>query len=249
MTRTRSLGILLTSLALALLLALGCSSKRNAPTLSEPAPVTRAPDEGPAADKAPDDEPTVADVPGFDIDDEEDEDEPTGRRRPDVHFVPTPKPVVKKMLETARVTKDDLVYDLGCGDGRIVIAAARDFGARAVGFDIDPERVAEARANVKEAGLEHLVTIEEADIFTLDLSKATVITLYLLPSLNVRLIPQLDKLPAGVRIVSHDFDMDGVAHEEFHTVVIADEYDDDFRRDHYVYMWTTPLKKEDPDDE
>ncbi|MDI6742022.1 MAG: methyltransferase domain-containing protein [Smithella sp.] len=158
-------------------------------------------------------------------------------RTPDIYFVPTPHDVVDVMLRLADVKKNDIVYDLGCGDGRIVIAAAKKAGARAFGFDIDPEMVETSRANVKKAGVENLVTIAEKDIFELDLRKASVVTLYLLPELNVRLIPQLDKLKPGTRIVSHDFDMEGVIPEVEATVN---------RRDgsiSMVYLWTTPLKK------
>lgn len=161
-------------------------------------------------------------------------------RKPDVVYVPTPPDVVAKMLELAKVKKDDLVYDLGCGDGRIVVMAAKKYGCQAVGFDINPKRVKEARANVRENGVENLVKIEEADIFTLDLSKADVITLYLLPRLNVRLIPQLEKLKPGSRIVSHSFDMKGVKPDQ---VVEMHSKDNDI--DHRIYLWTTPLKKED----
>ena len=114
------------------------------------------------------------------------------------------------MLELAEVKKDDLVYDLGCGDGRIVITAAKRYGCKAVGYDIDPQRVKESLENVEKNEVGHLVRIEEKDIFTLDLSKANVITLYLLPSLNVKLLPQLEKLKPGSRIVSHDLRMRGV---------------------------------------
>jgi SAM-dependent methyltransferase len=158
-------------------------------------------------------------------------------RTPDVIFVPTPHEVVAKMLEMAKVTKDDLVYDLGCGDGRIVVAAAKKFGCKAVGFDIDPKRIAEAKERVKKNKVENLVTIEQKDIFELDLSKANVITLYLLPSLNVKLIPQLEKLKPGSRIVSHDFNMEGVEPDEKVEVTPKDG------RSHTVYLWTTPLKK------
>ncbi len=158
-------------------------------------------------------------------------------RTPDVIFVPTPHEVVAKMLEMAKVTKDDLVYDLGCGDGRIVVAAAKKYGCKAVGFDIDPKRVAEAKENVKKNKVGHLVSIEQKDIFELDLSKASVITLYLLPSLNVKLIPQLEKLKPGSRIVSHDFDMRGVEPDQKVEVTPKDG------RTHTIYLWTTPLKK------
>jgi hypothetical protein len=159
-------------------------------------------------------------------------------KRPDVIFVPTPQEVVDKMLELAQVTKDDVVYDLGCGDGRIVVTAAKKYGCRAFGFDVDPERIQESKENVEKNGVGNLATIEQKDIFTLDLSKANVITLYLLPSLNVKLIPQLEKLKPGSRIVSHDFDMRGVTPDKVVTV------DGDGGYGHTVYLWTTPLKKE-----
>jgi len=165
---------------------------------------------------------------------------PKPTRSPDVVFVPTPQNVVDKMLELAEVKKDDLVYDLGCGDGRIVVTAAKKFGCRAVGYDISPKRVKESLENVKKNNVGALVRIEQRDIFTLDLSKANVVTLYLLPSLNVKLIPQLERLKPGSRIVSHDFDMKGVKPDK--VVTISDE--DDEYGDHTIYLWTTPLKKE-----
>ena len=161
---------------------------------------------------------------------------------PDIEYVPTPRNVVDKLLAAAQIKKGDVLYDLGCGDGRIVVEAARRFGIHAVGVDIDPKRVAESRANVKAAHVEDLVTIEEKNIFDVDLSKATVVTLYLLPELNVRLIPQLEKLPPGSRIVSHDFDMEGVEPEQTWTV-IARDHREPKNREHYVYLWTTPLRK------
>ena len=113
------------------------------------------------------------------------------------------------MVEMAQIKKGDVVYDLGCGDGRIVVTAAKKYGVKAIGFDIDPERVKDSNENVKKNKVENLVTIEEKDIFELDLRPASVVTLYLLPELNVKLMPQLAKLKPGSRIVSHDFAMDG----------------------------------------
>ena len=159
-------------------------------------------------------------------------------RKPDVVFVPTPQDVVDKMLEMAKVTKDDLVYDLGCGDGRIVVTAAKRYGCKAVGYDINRRRVKESLENVQKNNVGHLVRIEQEDIFTLDLSKANVITLYLLPSLNVKLIPQLEKLKPGSRIVSHDFAMEGVKPDK---VVELDSDEDS--AEHTIYLWTSPLKK------
>jgi SAM-dependent methyltransferase len=161
------------------------------------------------------------------------------RRRPDVVYVPTPHRVVRRMLKLAKVTKDDVVYDLGCGDGRIVVAAAKTYGCKAFGFDINPKRVKASLANVKKNKVEKLVQIKEADIFTLDLSQATVVTLYLLPHLNVKLIPQLEKLRPGCRIVSHDFDMKGVTPDRIVKVKSKDRLSG-----HTIYLWTTPLKKE-----
>jgi SAM-dependent methyltransferase len=128
----------------------------------------------------------------------------------DVPFVPTPMAVVDAMLDMAKVGKDDLLYDLGSGDGRIVIRAAERFGCRGVGVDLNPERVTEARAAAKKAGarIEALVRFEEGDVFTFDFAPATVVTMYLLPSVNVKLRPRiLKELKPGTRIVSHDFDM------------------------------------------
>ena len=128
----------------------------------------------------------------------------------DVPFVPTPMPVVDAMLDMAKVGKNDLLYDLGSGDGRIVIRAAQRFGCRGVGVDLNPERVREAKAAAKKAGpqIESLVRFEEGDVFTFDFSPATVVTMYLLPSVNVKLRPRiLKELKPGTRIVSHDFDM------------------------------------------
>lgn len=133
-----------------------------------------------------------------------------GLRSPDVIFVPTPQTVVDAMLKMANVTKDDVVYDLGCGDGRIVITAAKQFGARGVGIDIDPQRIKESNANAVTAGVTDRVKFLNTDIFaeSTNLSEASVVTLYLLPSLNVKLIPKLKReLKPGTRIVSNSFDM------------------------------------------
>lgn len=163
---------------------------------------------------------------------------PAPTRNPDVVFVPTPQEVVDRMLELAEVKKDDLVYDLGCGDGRIVVTAAKKYGAKAVGYDIDPQRVKEANENVRKNDVEDRVEIKQEDIFKLDLSDADVVTLYLLPALNVRLIPQLEKLKPGSRIVSHSFDMKGVKPKKVEKVKV------DNGREHVIYLWETPLQKE-----
>ena len=154
-------------------------------------------------------------------------------QRPDVVWVPTPQEVVDKMLEMADVKEGDILYDLGCGDGRIVSTAAKKFGVRAFGFDIDPQRIKDSTKTVKDNKVEHLVTITQKNIFELDLTTPTVITLYLLPSLNVKLIPQLERCRPGTRIVSHDFDMKGIKPKRIY------EMDG-----HTIYLWVTPLEKE-----
>jgi len=125
-----------------------------------------------------------------------------------VHWEPTPHEVVKEMLALAGVKSGDIVYDLGCGDGRIVIAAARDFGARGVGIDIDPQRIAESQENAKAAGVTDRVKFREDDLFEAEIREATVVTLFLWPSLNLKLRPKLQKdLKPGTRIVSYIHDM------------------------------------------
>ncbi|TCP08668.1 SAM-dependent methyltransferase [Caldimonas thermodepolymerans] len=147
----------------------------------------------------------------------------------DVPYVPTPQPVVDRMLQLARVGPDDVVYDLGCGDGRVVITAAKAYGARGVGIDIDPQRIAEARANAKRAGVTDKVEFRIGDLFEADFSEATVVTLYLLPSINQRLRPQLwRQLRVGARVVSHDFDM-GSQWPPEHTENVANKT---------IYAWT-----------
>ncbi len=168
-------------------------------------------------------------------------------KRPDVIYVPTPQPVVDKLLEMAEIKKGDVVYDLGCGDGRIVVTAAKKYGVKAIGFDIDPERIKESLANVKSNKVENLVTIKQADIFTLDLREANVVTLYLLPELNVRLMPQLEKLKPGSRIVSHDFDMRGAKPAQ--TVQLgapSSQESDQDTGEHTIYKWVVPWEKEAP---
>lgn len=165
--------------------------------------------------------------------------EEEGDVKPDVVYVPTPNDVVAKMLQLANVKKSDVVYDLGCGDGRIVVTAASKFGCRGVGYDINPVRVKESLENIKQHGVGELVTIKQEDIFKADLTPASVVTLYLLPSLNVKLIPQLQKLKPGSRIVSHAYDMEGVKPDEVITVKSKED-----GASHLVYLWTIPLKME-----
>jgi SAM-dependent methyltransferase len=147
-------------------------------------------------------------------------------------YVPTPQDVVDRMLQLASVTKDDVVYDLGCGDGRIVITAAQKYGARGVGVDIDPDRVAESQANARKAGVDKLVTFKLQDAMTVDVSKATVVTLYLLSASNMKLRPILTRqLAPGSRIVSHAFNMGDWEPEK---VV---QYDDEHGISRTLYLW------------
>ena len=134
--------------------------------------------------------------------------QPTQAPNPDWLYVPTPHDVVDKMLEVAKVTKDDIVVDLGSGDGRIPIAAAKQFGCRARGVDINPVRIEEANANLKGSGVENLVTFIEGDVFEVPISDATVVTLYLFPHVMLKLSTRLKaELKPGTRIVSHEFMM------------------------------------------
>jgi len=152
------------------------------------------------------------------------------QRTPDVIFVPTNYEVVIAMLKLAEVTSKDIVYDLGCGDGRFVVTAARQFGARGVGIDIDPERIKEARELSKRTGADDKVRFIEGDLFAADISEATVVTLYLLTRLNLKLRPKLMKeLRPGTRIVSHAFDMGDWQPEKTDAVGGSS-----------IYMWRIP---------
>jgi SAM-dependent methyltransferase len=155
-----------------------------------------------------------------------------------VIFKATPQEVVDRMLVLARLKPSDVLYDLGCGDGRIVITAAKRYGVKAVGVEIDPKRVAESRENARKAGVDHLVTIIEQDLFKTDLTSASVVTLYLLPTLNVRLMPQLSRMKPGSRVLSHSFAMKGAkpsAIERVHTP------DGAVRT---VFLWVVPWKSD-----
>ncbi|MFN2511249.1 MAG: cyclopropane-fatty-acyl-phospholipid synthase family protein [Pyrinomonadaceae bacterium] len=152
----------------------------------------------------------------------------------DVPYVPTPTEVVARMLSMANVNKKDLLYDLGSGDGRIVITAAREFGARGVGYDLNPQRIKESSENARRAGVTKRVRFTQQDLFEADLSGATVVTLYLLPDVNLKLRPKLlRELRPGTRVVSHNYHMgdwkpDAVAEVEVKGTK------------HYVYSWTVP---------
>jgi ribosomal protein L11 methylase PrmA len=155
---------------------------------------------------------------------------------PDVIFVPTPQEVVEDMLRLANVQKGDVLYDLGSGDGRIAITAARKYGIKATGIDIDPERIREANENAKKAGVTDLVRFRQENLFTADFRDATVITLYLLPDLNVKLRPKLwNELKPGTRIVSHQFEMGAWKPEK--------RLESNGRT---IYFWTVPPKDKQP---
>ena len=158
---------------------------------------------------------------------------------PDIGYLPTPQAAVDKLLELAQVRPGQLVYDLGCGDGRIVITAARRYRARGIGVDIDPAMVRRSRANVRRRGVARLVTIRQADIFDIDFSDADVVTLYLLPELNARLLPQLKKLKPGARIVSYEFDMPGARPARIYRGTHAHD-----GTPYRIYKWVVPWQPE-----
>jgi SAM-dependent methyltransferase len=171
----------------------------------------------------------------------QDKEKPAGKenpelRKPDVEYEPTPRDIVLAMLKLAKVKKGELVYDLGCGDGRIVIAAAKKYGARGVGYELDPKMVKRARRNVRKAGVGRLVKIVHKDIFTLDLSKADVVCLYLLPELNIKLLPQLRKMKRGARIVSNSWDIKGVPADK--QIYVKGKVWGDWD----LFLWVAPLK-------
>lgn len=159
----------------------------------------------------------------------------------DVVYVPTPDDVVNAMLELANVTKEDVVYDLGCGDGRIVATAAKRWGCEGVGIDISPIRVQESLELVEKANVSHLVKIRQADIFETDLSEATVVTLYLLPELNRRLVPQLETMKEGSRIVAHEYEgLDELGIIPDATVRVVSREDN---TSHMLYLWSIPFQR------
>jgi SAM-dependent methyltransferase len=160
---------------------------------------------------------------------------PTATPKPlDVPYVPTKTPVVDRMLQMANVKSGDVLYDLGCGDGRIVIAAAKRFGIRGVGIDIDPERIAEANENARKAGVTHRVKFIQGDLFDADIRDATVVTLYLLPDINLRLRPKLlSELQPGTRIVSHNYGMGDWTPDRSAKLTVDGT-------EHVVFAWTVP---------
>ncbi|MGK7396158.1 MAG: SAM-dependent methyltransferase [Candidatus Cyclobacteriaceae bacterium M3_2C_046] len=149
----------------------------------------------------------------------------------DVPYVPTNEKVVTLMLDMAEITAEDVIYDLGCGDGRILITAALKYGARGVGVDINPERIKEAQANAEKAEVTDKVTFIEGDLFETDFSEATVLALYLLPSVNLSLRPQIKKMPAGTRVVSHNYNMGDWTPDKMERIMTPSGFM------HTVYFW------------
>jgi SAM-dependent methyltransferase len=163
-------------------------------------------------------------------------------RAPDVPYIPTTETAVKAMLELAKVKRSDIVYDLGCGDGRIVIAAAKRYGARGVGIDIDPVLIREAKKNARQAGVEKRVEFREQDLFLANFRGATVVTLFLLPAINKRLLPQLQALKPGTRIVSNTFEISDW--KPVREIVVKDDPDDDYYfGSHRLFLWIVPERK------
>ena len=166
---------------------------------------------------------------------------PPPQRHLDVPFVPTTDEAVTAMLKLAEIKPADVVYDLGCGDGRIVIAAAKKFGARGVGVDIDPARIREAKENAKKAGVEKLVRFEENDLFKTDIHEANVVMLFLLNSVNLKLRPKLlRELKPGTRVVSNTFDMGDWKPDKEAAV---EGTDNGTSLSQYLYLWTVPVRE------
>jgi precorrin-6B methylase 2 len=155
-----------------------------------------------------------------------------------VPYVPTPQEVVERMLELAGVKKGDVVYDLGSGDGRIVVTAAKKYGVKAIGFEIDPERIKESHENIKKAGVGNLAEIRQQDIRTVDLSQASVLTMYLLPEVNLMIRPNIWKqMKPGSRVVSHDFDMGDWKPLKTENIKDSSSWD------HTLYLWHVEANK------
>lgn len=202
-------------LTFSIALLVGCSSSSTTTTKSEP-----------TAQISPIASPTPADIAGVEI----------VKQELDVPYVPTPHDVVARMLEIAKVNSNDMVYDLGSGDGRIVITAAQKRGARGVGYDLNPERIKEANENAQKAGVTDRVRFVEGDLFQADIGEATVVTLYLLPDVNLKLRPKLlSELKPGTRIVSHNYSMGDWQALHSETVKVG-------ASEHSIFYWEVPAK-------
>ncbi len=169
---------------------------------------------------------------------EEHTEEPKWIQTPDVVYVGTPYDVVSEMLHMAQVNKDDLVVDLGCGDARMLVLAAQKYGSRGIGYEIDPVMVRASRKNVEKNNVADLVRIIQADIFTVDISDADVLPIYLLPEMNLKLVPQLETLKPGSRLVFHNYDLEGFVPDRRVEVISNED-----NSTHTLWLHTTPLKR------
>ena len=169
---------------------------------------------------------------------EEHTEEPKWIQTPDVVYVGTPYDVVSEMLRMAQVKKDDLVVDLGCGDARMLVLAAQKYGSRGIGYEIDPVMVLASRRNAEKNNVTDLVRIIQADIFTVDISEADVLPVYLLPEMNLKLVPQFETLKPGSRLVLHNYDLDGFVPDK--KVEILSNEDNSI---HTLWLHITPLKR------
>lgn len=170
---------------------------------------------------------------------EENSDEPVFIQTPDVVYVGTPYDIVSQMLHMADVEKDDLVVDLGCGDARMLVLAAQKYGASGIGYEIDPVMVLESRKNAERNNVSDLVKIIQADIFKVDISDADVLPVYLLPEMNLALVPQFETLKPGSRIVFHNYDLEGYVHDKKIEIISNED-----NSSHTLWLYTTPLKKD-----
>jgi SAM-dependent methyltransferase len=172
------------------------------------------------------------------LDAEENTEEPKWIQTPDVVYVGTPYDVVSEMLRMAQVNKNDLVFDLGCGDARMLVLAAQKYGSRGIGYEIDPDMVRASRRNIEENNVADLVRIIQADIFTVDISEADVLPIYLLPEMNLQLVPQLETLKPGSRLVFHNYDLEGFVPNRRVEVISNED-----NSAHRLWLYITPLKR------
>ena len=169
---------------------------------------------------------------------EENREEPKWIQTPDVVYVGTPYDVVSEMLRMAQINKDDLVVDLGCGDARMLVLAAQKYGSHGIGYEIDPDMVWASRRNVEKNNVADLVRIIQADIFTVDISEADVLPIYLLPEMNLKLVPQLETLKPGSRLVFHNYDLEGFVPDRKVEIISNED-----NSTHRLWLHTIPLKR------
>ena len=170
---------------------------------------------------------------------EENTDEPVFIQTPDVVYVGTPYDIVSQMLHMADIKKDDIVVDLGCGDARMLVLAAQKYGVKGIGYEIDPVMVRESRKNAERNDVSELVEIIQADIFKVDISDADVLPIYLLPEMNLQLVPQFETLKPGSRLVFHNYDLAGYIYDKKIEIISNED-----NSSHTLWLYTTPLKKE-----